>query len=106
MKQYQMLIGGNWVNSASGATREIRDPANGELIAIVPEGSREDARAAIDAARNAFDSGPFRRMTALERAKLLFKLAELINKEAGTLARLEVENSGKPLTEATYDMAD
>ncbi len=106
MKRYQMLIGGNWVDSLSGETRELRDPANGELVATVPEASRDDARAAIDAARAAFDTGPWRKTSALDRAKLLFKLAEAIHKEADALARLEVQSCGKPLAEAQYDVAD
>ncbi|MDC3955073.1 aldehyde dehydrogenase family protein [Polyangium jinanense] len=106
MKRYQMLIGGNWVDSVSGQTRELRDPANGEIVATVPEASREDARAAIDAARAAFDNGPWRKTSALDRAKLLFKLAEAITKEADALARLEVQSCGKPLAEAQFDVAD
>ncbi|MDI3282835.1 aldehyde dehydrogenase family protein [Polyangium sp. 15x6] len=106
MKRYQMLIGGNWVDSVSGQTRELRDPANGEIVATVPEAGREDARAAIDAARAAFDKGPWRKTSALDRAKLLFKLAEAITKEADALARLEVQSCGKPLAEAQFDVAD
>jgi len=106
MKRYQMLIGGSWVDSASGETRELRDPANSEVVAIVPESSREDARRAISAAREAFDRGPWRKTTALDRAKLLFKLGEAINREADALARLEVQSCGKPLAEAQYDVAD
>ncbi|HVK65529.1 MAG TPA: aldehyde dehydrogenase family protein [Polyangium sp.] len=106
MKRYQMLIGGNWVDSVSRQTRELRDPANGEIVATVPEASREDARAAIDAARAAFDKGPWRKTTALDRAKLLFKLAEALTKEADALARLEVQSCGKPLAEAQFDVAD
>lgn len=106
MKRFQMLIGGSWVDSASGETRELRDPANGELVATVPESSREDARRAIDAARDAFDRGPWRKTAALDRAKLLFKLGEAVNREAETLARLEVQSCGKPLAEAQYDVAD
>lgn len=106
MKRYQMLIGGSWVDSASGETRELRDPANSEPVALVPESSREDARRAIDAAREAFDHGPWRKTTALDRAKLLFKLGEAVNREADALARLEVRSCGKPLAEAQFDVAD
>lgn len=106
MKRYQMLVGGKWVDSASGETRELRDPANGELVAVVPEGSREDARAAIDAAREAFDRGTWRKTSALDRAKLMFKLADAINREADALARLEVQSCGKPLAEAQFDVSD
>ncbi len=106
MKRCQMLIGGTWVDSASGETRELRDPANGEVVATVPESSREDARRAIDAAREAFDRGPWRKTAALDRAKLLFKLGEAVSREAESLARLEVQSCGKPLAEAQFDVAD
>lgn len=106
MKRYQMLIGGSWVDSASGETRELRDPANSEVVAVVPESSREDARRAIAAAREAFDRGPWRKTTAIDRAKLLFKLGEAITREADALARLEVQSCGKPLAEAQFDVAD
>ena len=106
MKRYQMLIGGSWVDSASGETRTLHDPANGEVVATVPESGREDARRAIDAAREAFDRGPWRKTSALDRAKLLFKLGDAINREADALARLEVRSCGKPLAEAQYDVAD
>lgn len=106
MKRYQMLIGGTWVDSASGETRELRDPANLEVVATVPESSREDARRAIDAAREAFDHGPWRKTSALDRAKLLFKLGDALNREADALARLEVLSCGKPLAEAQFDIAD
>ncbi len=106
MKRYQMLIGGSWVDSASGETRTLHDPANGEVVATVPESGREDARRAIDAAREAFDRGPWRKTSALDRAKLLFKLGDAINREADALARLEVRSCGKPLAEAQFDVAD
>ncbi|MBK9263919.1 MAG: aldehyde dehydrogenase family protein [Polyangiaceae bacterium] len=106
MKRFQMLIGGSWVDSASGETRELRDPASGELVATVPEASRQDARRAIDAAREAFDRGPWRKTSALDRAKLLFKLGEAINREADALAKLEVRSCGKPLAEAQFDVSD
>jgi betaine-aldehyde dehydrogenase len=107
MKTSEMWIGGKWVKARSGATREIRDPANGELVGIVPESGREDAIAAIEAAREAFDRGPWRtKVTALERGKYLFKIAEGIRARARALAELEVRNCGKPLAEAEFDVAD
>ena len=101
-----MLIGNEWVEAASGATRELRDPANGELVAVVQEGGSEDAARAIDAARTAFDEGPWRSVTALDRGKLLFKLSAAIQASAEKLAALEVRSCGKPLAEAQYDVAD
>ena len=102
----QMLIGGKWVDARSGKTRELFDPANGELIARVAEGAKEDAALAIEAAREAFDHGPWRKTSALDRSKLLWRLAEAIRADGKTLAELEVRNNGKPLAEAEFDVAD
>jgi betaine-aldehyde dehydrogenase len=104
MKQRAMLIGGEWV-TAAGA-REIRDPASGDLLAVVPEAGRDEAARAIRAARDAFDQGPWRRTTAAERGRLLFELAAAVRREAEALAELEVRNVGKPLGEARCDVAD
>ncbi|MFI5360831.1 MAG: aldehyde dehydrogenase family protein [Elusimicrobiota bacterium] len=105
-KTNEMLIGGKFVPAANGATREIFDPASGESLGFVPESSREDVKRAILAAREAFDRGPWRKTSALERGKLLLKIGDLIRAEAKSLAELEVRNMGKPLAEAEYDVAD
>jgi betaine-aldehyde dehydrogenase len=105
-KSYEMWVGGKWVRARSGATREIRDPANGEVLATVPESTREDIAHAIDCARDAFDNGPWRKTSAQDRGKLLFKLAERIRSRARELAELETRNMGKPLAEAEFDVAD
>jgi betaine-aldehyde dehydrogenase len=105
-KNYKMLIGGEFVNAASGKTREIRDPGNGSVVAIVPEGGKEDIDAAVEKARAAFDHGPWRQTSALDRGKLLFKIADGIRANAAKLAELEVLSCGKPLAEAEYDIAD
>jgi betaine-aldehyde dehydrogenase len=101
-----MFIGGEWVQAVEGGTREILNPANNELIAVVSDGSAHDAEKAINFARNAFDSGPWPRMRAQERASYLFKLADLIDRNADELATLETRNNGKPLREAKFDVAD
>jgi betaine-aldehyde dehydrogenase len=106
VKLSEMLIGGKFVAAVSGATREIFDPASGELVGVVPESSREDVKHAILAAREAFDRGPWRKTSALERGKLLLKIGDLIRADAKALAELEVRNMGKPLAEAEYDVAD
>ena len=106
VKPSEMLIGGKFVAAANGATREIFDPASGELVGVVPESSREDVKRAITAAREAFDRGPWRKTSALERGKLLLKIGDLIRADAKALAELEVRNMGKPLAEAEYDVAD
>ncbi len=101
-----MYIDGRFTVSKSGATREIIDPGNGQLIANVPEGTREDVVLAINAARKAFDEGAWKKTSALDRSKLLFKVADLIRANAKMLAELETRNCGKPLAEAEYDVGD
>jgi betaine-aldehyde dehydrogenase len=106
MKTYENFINGKWQSARSGQLREIRDPANGELVAKVQESGKEDVIQAIDAARKAFDAGPWRKTSALDRGKVLFKVAEGIRAQAKKLAELEVHNCGKPLAEAEFDIAD
>jgi betaine-aldehyde dehydrogenase len=106
MKKYEMLIDGKHVLAKTGNVREIHDPANGELLGTVPESGREDVAAAIRAARKAFDHGPWRKVTAQDRGKILFKIAEGIRAQAKMLAELETKNCGKPLAEAEFDVTD
>ncbi|GAB7388162.1 betaine-aldehyde dehydrogenase [Bacillaceae bacterium] len=100
----KMYINGEWVDARSGETKEIINPYNQEVIAIVPRGDREDARDAIRAAREAFDHGEWRKTTAAERGSLLFAVAEKIRKYKQELAELETLNTGKTLTESLADM--
>ncbi|BCA95253.1 betaine-aldehyde dehydrogenase [Legionella antarctica] len=102
----EMYIDGKFTLAKSGATRDIIDPGNGSLIAKVPECAREDVVLAIKAARKAFDEGDWKQTYALDRGKLLFKIAELIRANAKRLAELETRNCGKPLAEAEYDVID
>jgi betaine-aldehyde dehydrogenase len=106
MKTLPMFIGGEWVQTVEGGTREILNPANNEVIALVADGGARDADKAIAIARSAFDSGPWPKMRAQERASYLFKLADLIDKHADELATAETRNNGKPLREAKFDVAD
>ncbi len=106
MKQYRAWVGGEWVVATSGQERQIFDPGNGEVLGVVPEFSREDMDHAIDAARYAFDQGPWRKTSALERGKFLFAVAAGIRVKASELAELETKNCGKPLAEAEFDIAD
>src|ERR1700692_2028143 len=96
----KMLINGKWVNAASGKTFPTYNPATGEVLAQVAEGDRQDIDAAVQAARRAFDSGPWSRMTASERGKLGWKLADLLEEHLEELATLETLDNGKPLTVA------
>lgn len=102
----KMYIDGKWVEAVEGGTRDILNPATNEVIATVAEGSAKDAERAILAARKAFDEGPWPQKLAVERAALLFKLADKIEANADELAEMDTRNMGKPLREAKYDVAD
>ncbi len=106
MKTLSMFLNGAWVEAAEGGTREIFNPASNEVIAHAAEGGESDAELAIQHARKAFDEGPWPQMRAPERASYLFKLADLIERQAEELATLETQNNGKPLREAKFDVAD
>jgi betaine-aldehyde dehydrogenase len=106
MDTYRMWIGGEWREAASGKRFAVHDPSTEEVIAEVPDGGAEDVNRAVAAARAAFDSGPWRATTAQERGRILFRIAERIRAHAPMLAELEARNSGKPITEAEFDIAD
>ena len=99
-KPRKMLIEGKWVNAVSGKTFPTYNPATGEVLAQVAEGDRADIDLAVKAARKAFDSGPWSRMTASERGKLVWKLADLLEEHMEEFATLETLDNGKPLTVA------
>ncbi|QGY40419.1 betaine-aldehyde dehydrogenase [Pseudodesulfovibrio cashew] len=100
------FINGQWVDSLFGKTREILNPYDASVVAVVAEGDREDAKAAIKAARLAFDHGGWPQTPATERARLLFKLADLIERDHEELARLESLDTGKTVEESRWDMDD
>jgi len=97
VQPYQMFINGEWVPSESKATYDVINPATTEVIAKVPKGDGKDAGKAVDAAREAFDKGRWPRMAPAERAGLIMKLADLIEKEIDSLALLETQQQGKPI---------
>lgn len=101
-----MYINGQWIDAKSGKRMHIINPATEKIIAAVPEGDREDAEAAIKAARSAFDSGEWPTLTHQARGRLLFKLADLIRRNKPRLAKLETLNNGKPLRESEFDIDD
>jgi betaine-aldehyde dehydrogenase len=101
-----MYINGEWVDSLSGKTRKIVNPANGNVIAEAAEGDVEDAQIAIDKARMAFDSGIWSNLSAAERASYLFRIADKIEEKADELSKLETEDNGKPHRETQFDVAD
>ncbi|MGM9988230.1 MAG: aldehyde dehydrogenase family protein [Bacillaceae bacterium] len=101
-----MYIGGQWVESESGETRQILNPATNEVIAVVPEGSIQDVRAAVEVAREAFDHSGWAQTPANERARLLNLLADKLEEHGEAFAKLETENNGKPLRESEFDVSD
>ena len=96
-KPRKMLINGKWVDSASGKTFPTYNPATGKVLAHIAEGDREDIDRAVKAARAAFETGPWSRMTASERGRAIWKLADLIEENLEEFAELETLDNGKPL---------
>jgi len=99
-KTRQMLINGKWVNAASGKTFPTYNPATGDVLANVAEGDKEDINRAVAAARAAFDTGPWRKLAPSQRASMMWKLGDLVEKHAEEFAQLESLDNGKPLTVA------
>src|SRR5262245_32042886 len=100
VKDQPLFIGGKWQDSASGKTFATTNPATGETICQVAEGDKADVDLAVKAARKAFEDGPWSKMHASERGRLLNKLADLIEQHADELAALESLDNGKPLTDS------
>ncbi|GJQ27538.1 MAG: aldehyde dehydrogenase [Phycisphaerae bacterium] len=100
IKYTQCLIDGQWVPAASGKTFETINPATGDVLAQVAEGDKADVDKAVKAARRAFEEGPWRKMSASERGRLMYKLADLIEKNKETLAKLETLDNGKPIRDS------
>jgi phenylacetaldehyde dehydrogenase len=96
----QNLIGGKWVPAASHKAFDVFNPADGSVIARVPDSNKEDINRAVAAARRAFETGPWRRLTASERGKLIWRIGDLILDHADELAELESLDNGKPRTVA------
>jgi phenylacetaldehyde dehydrogenase len=97
-RKQKLLINGKWVEAASGKTFSSYNPATGEVLATIAEGDREDINRAVIAARAAFETGPWSKMPPAGRAKLIWKLADLLEKHAEEFAQLESLDNGKPLT--------
>ena len=92
----KLLINGEWQDAASGKTFETINPATEEVITTVAEADAADANVAVAAARRAFEEGPWRKMSATERGRLMYKLADLIEANKKDLAALETLDNGKP----------
>ncbi len=94
-RDHRMLAGGQWIEAAAGRRIEVINPATEEVLATVPAGDRTDVDHAVTAARAAFDTGPWCRMRPAERQRLLLRLADLIERDAQTLAEIESLDNGK-----------
>ncbi|WP_040982164.1 betaine-aldehyde dehydrogenase [Oceanobacillus jeddahense] len=101
-----MFINGKWVGSKFGKFREIINPYNQEIIAMVSEGDENDSKAAITAARKAYNQGDWSTMPAIERGKIVHKIADLIERDREELANLESLDTGKTVEESLGDMDD
>jgi betaine-aldehyde dehydrogenase len=95
--QYRMLIGGEWVAAESGLTYDVLNPATAEVIARIPKAGSEDASRAVDAAREAFDHGSWPKLTPADRAKIIWKIADLVEFDIDRLAMMETTNQGKTI---------
>ena len=100
VRETQCLIGGKWQAAKSGKTFETINPATEEVIANVAEGDAADVELAVKAARNAFENGPWSKMDARDRGKLMNRLADLIEEEIDELAALETLDNGKPIRDS------
>src|SRR5271168_868681 len=106
IRTYQNYVNGEWVKNASGEMFPVYDPSTEEVIAQVASSNQADVDSAVKAARAAFDSGPWATTSAQDRGRILFKLADKIRQNSAMLAELECRNTGKPIVEAEYDIAD
>lgn len=96
------LIGGGWQGASDGTTFESRDPHDGSLLATVARGTADDGKAAITAARKAFDDGPWPEMPAKERAKILHAVADNVDAHREELALLETRDGGKSINQSLH----
>ncbi len=96
----RMLIGGGWVEAASGKRFATINPATGDTLVQVAEAGAADIDAAVRAARQALTDGPWPAMTAADRGRLIYRLAQLVRDHADELAHLETLDTGKPIGES------
>jgi betaine-aldehyde dehydrogenase len=101
-----LYIGGSWRHAGDGGTRDIINPADGSVAARVDEATPADARAAVAAARQAFDDGAWPATPVAERAALLDRIADLLARDKEELSLLETRDTGKTLPESRVDIDD
>ncbi len=100
IKHTKLLINGEWVDASDRATTTLINPATEETLCDVATATAKDVEAAVASSRAAFDGGPWSKMDGGARAKLMWKLADLIERDAQEIARLETTNQGKPIFES------
>jgi betaine-aldehyde dehydrogenase len=105
MQRYEMLINGKFIASRDAKWFPVYDPSTEQIIAEVPDARAADVDDAVVSARRAFE-GQWSKTSAQERGRFLFGIAAYIRREAAALAELETRNSGKPIVEAEFDIAD
>jgi aldehyde dehydrogenase (NAD+) len=104
IRQSRLMINNEWVNASDGGTFDTLNPATGEVVAKVAHATVKDVDAAVRVARKALETGPWSRMDAADRGRLMFKLADRIEQETAELASLESLNSGKTITDSRGDV--
>ena len=102
---YDMFVGGAWVASHSGRSYPVFNPATGRVLAHVPKGDPDDVRAAVDAARAAFNDPSWRLLDPSKRGRILYKVSQGLRERLADFAKLETTNNGKPLGQAKGDVA-
>ena len=102
IRQTQIFVDGQWIPAQSGKTFNTINPSNEEVIAQVAEGDVADVARAVEAARRAFDEGPWPRLNARERGKIIHRLCDLIDAEIDELAAIESLDNGKPVKDARH----
>lgn len=100
---YKMFIGGKWLDARDGATLPVINPADGQEFARIPRGTAHEIDLAVKAARAAL-SGPWGKLSATERGRILMKIGQQVLDHAEELAQLEAKDTGKPLTTARNDI--
>jgi aldehyde dehydrogenase (NAD+) len=102
MAETKLFINGEWVAATSGETFATYAPSTGEKIADVAKAGREDAAKALEAARKAFDDGPWPKLSGKERAEKLRKVGELINAKQAEIAEIEARDGGGTIRKAMF----
>jgi betaine-aldehyde dehydrogenase len=106
MQVYQNYIDGRWEDASSKRALDILNPATRQVIARVPDSDPSDVDRAVKAARRAFDRDGWPQVTARERGRILFRLAEYLRGNEAKFAEIETTNNGKPIAEARVDVSD